>query len=70
MSTTTKQTVVPLWHYQCPECGISDQDTGYHGQTHMIYCEVCLEDDQHVRLKRWQVDHDSGALPPGGLGGG
>ena len=70
MPTTTKQTLVPLWHYRCPECGIGDEDTGYHGQTHMIYCEVCLEDDQHVRLKRWQVDHDSGALPPSGLGSG
>ena len=65
--STTKQTVVALWHYQCPECGISDQETAYHGQTHMIYCEVCLEDNQHVRLKRWQVDPESGALAPGRL---
>ena len=66
MSTTTKQTAVLLWHYQCPECGIGDGETGYHAQTHALYCEVCLEDDRHVRLRRWPVDHDSGALPGGG----
>lgn len=76
MSTTTKQTNVALWHYNCPECGIGDGETGYHAATHAIYCEVCLEDGQHVRLRRWPVDHvaapdgqhDSGTLP-GGSGG-
>ncbi len=68
MTTTTKQTSVPLWHYTCPDCGISDEDTGYHGQTHMIFCEVCLEEDRHIKLKRWPVDHDSSPLPAGRLG--
>ena len=67
--STTKQTNILLWHYVCPDCGISDGDTGYHGQTHMIYCEVCLEEDRHVKLKRWPADADLGALPGGGLGG-
>ena len=67
MSTIIKQTVEPLWHYHCPECGFGDGETGYHAQTHVIYCEICLEDDRHVRLKRWPVDHDLGALS-GGLG--
>ncbi len=40
MSTTTKQTTVALWHYQCPECGLGDGDTGNHAQTHAIYCEI------------------------------
>ena len=56
MSTTTKQTNVPLWHYQCPDCGIGDQDTGYHAPTDVIYCEVCLEDARPVRLRRWPVE--------------
>ncbi len=67
MSTTTKQTNILLWHYSCPDCGFSDADTGYHGQTHMIHCEVCLEDNRHVKLKRWPVDHDSSTLPGGAL---
>ncbi len=53
---TTRQTAVPLWHYQCPECGFGDGDTGYHAATDAIYCEICLEDARHVRLKRWQAD--------------
>ncbi len=67
MSTTTKQTTIPLWHYHCPECGIGDGETGYHAQTHAIYCEVCLEDGRQVKLRRWPVDHESSALPGGGL---
>ena len=69
MSTTTKQTTVALWHYQCPECGIGDGETGYHAVSHALYCEVCVEDGQRVRLRRWpvdqSVDHGSGALPAG-----
>jgi len=56
MSTITKQTVVPLWHYHCPECGFSDREFGDLAVTDAIYCEVCLEDKHHVRLKRWQAD--------------
>ncbi len=62
---TTRQTSVPLWHYQCPDCGFGDQDTGYHAPTDAIYCEICLEDARHVRLKRWQVDHDGAHETPG-----
>ena len=63
MSTTTKQTAVALWHYTCPDCGMGDEETGYHAPSHALYCEVCLEDGQHVKLRRWPVDHDaSGSL--------
>jgi late competence protein required for DNA uptake (superfamily II DNA/RNA helicase) len=58
----TTQTNILLWHYQCPDCGVGDGETGQQVQTHAIYCEVCLEDGRHVRLRRWQVDQDSGAL--------
>ena len=65
----TKQTDIPLWHYVCPQCGLGNAETGYHATAHMTYCEVCLEDDQHVKLKRWPVDHESGPLTSG-LGDG
>ena len=69
MKMTIKQTNIPLWHYTCPECGFGNQELGYHAATHMIYCEVCLEDSRHVKLKRWQADQDSGPAPDGGLAG-
>ena len=53
MDTVTRQVSVPLWRYQCPACGVSDQDTGHLHPDHALYCEVCLEDKQHVRLRRW-----------------
>ncbi len=61
MDTYTKQTAVPLWHYQCPECGIGDQEAGHLHPVDALYCEVCLEDRRQVRLKRWTSE--SGALP-------
>ncbi len=70
VSTTTKQTTVALWHYTCPECGIGNAESGYHAQTHAIYCEICLEDGWHVRLRRWPVDERSGTLAGGGSGRG
>ena len=56
---TTRQTSAPLWHYQCPECGFGDEDTGYHAAVDVIYCEICLEDTRHVRLKRWPTDDEA-----------
>ncbi len=58
MSTTTKQTIVPLWRYHCPDCGFSDGETGHFAVTDAVYCEVCLEDKQCVRLKRWRAAVD------------
>jgi hypothetical protein len=58
MSTTTKQTVVSLWHYHCPECGFSDKEIGHLAVTDAVYCEVGLEDKRQVRLKRWQAAED------------
>ena len=64
MPTTTNQTDVTACGITIvPECGMGDGETGYHVPMHVIYCEVCMEDGQHVRLRRWPVDHDSGALP-------
>jgi hypothetical protein len=69
MSTTTKQTVVALWHYICPECGFGDGETGHHAPAHVIYCEFCLEERRTVRLKRWPVE-GSGTAPGGAAAGG
>ncbi len=56
MAMVTKNSVVTLWHYSCPECGTGDREAGHHAPTDVIYCEVCLEDRQYVRLKRWPVE--------------
>jgi len=53
----TKVTI-SLWHYHCPECGVSDGETGHHASVDLIWCEVCLEEKRHVRLKRWPVEED------------
>jgi hypothetical protein len=54
---------VSLWHYHCPECGFGDGETGHHASVDLIWCEVCLEESRHVRLKRWPADEESGPLP-------
>ena len=54
MDTKTRQIAVPLWRYTCPECGVGDQETGHFGADHAIYCEICLEDGEPIRLRRWQ----------------
>ena len=69
MSMITRQTDIPLWHYECPHCGLGNTETGYHAPAHMIYCEVCLEDDRQVKLRRWPADQESGPLSSAGLGG-
>jgi hypothetical protein len=51
------QRVGALWHYHCPDCCISDQETGCYATADAIYCEVCIETDEtHVRLHRWPVE--------------
>ena len=54
MALSTRQTVVPLWHYHCPSCGVADSDMGHLAAHEAIYCEVCLEDGEQIRLRRWQ----------------
>jgi hypothetical protein len=55
-----------LWHYRCPECGVGDGELGHHAELDLIWCEVCLEDKRHVRLKRWPVEDESGPLSGSG----
>ena len=69
MKVTTRQTNIPLWHYICPECNFGNAETGYHAPLHMIYCEVCLEDNRQVKLKRWPAEQDSSAAPGSALPG-
>jgi late competence protein required for DNA uptake (superfamily II DNA/RNA helicase) len=57
--------VKSLWRYRCPECGVGDEELGHHATADLIWCEVCLEDNRHVRLRRWPVE-ESGPLPGGG----
>jgi len=63
MRIVTRQTVVPLWHYQCPQCHLGSADTGEFAVAEMIYCEVCIEEGEPVRLKRWTVEEDEGPPP-------
>jgi hypothetical protein len=69
MKLSTQQTNIPLWHYSCPECGFGNAETGYHATSHMIYCEVCLEDNRQVKLKRWPADEELGPALGGGAAG-
>jgi hypothetical protein len=62
MDITIKQRLVTFWHYQCPECGFGDAELGRHASTDTVWCEICLEERRHVRLKRWQVE-ESGPSP-------
>jgi hypothetical protein len=69
MKLSIRQTEVQLWHFTCPQCGIGDGETEYHAATHMIYCEICIEEGQQVKLERWPADTDSRAAPRRRLGG-
>ena len=69
MKIAIEQTVIALWRYSCPECGISDAESGYQAPHHMLYCEVCLEEGRQVKLRRWPADHDSSPAPRGRLRG-
>jgi hypothetical protein len=61
---STRAALITMWHFECPECGITDAELGP-TDAHTFLCEVCLEEDRHVRLKRWPVDEESGALTAG-----
>ena len=72
MSNTA--TVVARWYFHCPECGFGDGEFGHHATADMIWCEICLEEKRHVRLRRWPVqdaanETSSAALPGGGAPG-
>ena len=64
MPTATGRAYITFWHFHCPECGIGDREAGYHASYEALWCDVCMEEGRHVRLKRWPVE-ESG-LPPGG----
>jgi hypothetical protein len=57
MSNFAKRGVVAFWHFECLECGFSDAEFGGPASSYdSIHCELCLEDGQTVRLKRWAVE--------------
>ena len=66
----TNSTVVTHWFFHCPECGSGDAERGHLATAEMIWCEFCLEEQRHVRLKRWpavpEAAEESGALASGG----
>jgi len=62
MLMSAKAALVTMWRFECPECGMSDAELGPL-DAHTLLCEVCLEEDKHVRLKRWPVDEELSALP-------
>jgi hypothetical protein len=57
MLNFARRGVVAFWHFECPECGFSDAEFGGPASTgDSIHCEVCLEDGQTIRLKRWPAE--------------
>jgi hypothetical protein len=44
-----------FWHFECPECGLSSAELGP-ADAHTYLCEVCMEEDRPVRLRRWPVE--------------
>jgi hypothetical protein len=59
---STRAALITHFHFECPECGMTDAELGP-ADAHTLLCEICLEEDRHIRLKRWPVDEDLGALP-------
>lgn len=45
-----------FWHFECPECGMTDEELDGPARAHVVHCEVCLEDERNVRLRRWPVE--------------
>jgi hypothetical protein len=58
-----KTALATLWHFECPGCGFTDAEIGHPASAETIHCEICLEEGQRVRLKRW-LANDSGDLTP------
>ena len=48
--------MIRFWHFECPECGIGDEELGALAKSRDIYGEVCLQEGRHVRLRRWSAD--------------
>ena len=66
MSVAVVRSLTFGWYFQCPECGMGDEELGYLAEADHVYCEVCLtESELHVRLHRWPAD-DPGASRGGG----
>jgi hypothetical protein len=56
MSVITNRLIIGFWHFQCPECGISDKEIGHLAPAHAILCEVCLEENRNSPLRRWPLE--------------
>ena len=55
MSVIANRDLTNFWHFECPECGLSSAELGP-ADVHTYLCEVCLEEDRAVRLRRWPVE--------------
>jgi hypothetical protein len=48
-----------VFRFHCQECGFGDDEVGHLTDATEVYCVVCLEqDDQLVRLRRWQEEKE------------
>jgi hypothetical protein len=55
--TAVSDSTIRLWHFQCPDCGMSDQEFGHLAESDDIHCAVCLQDQRRtVILRRWPAD--------------
>jgi hypothetical protein len=59
MSVAVMRGLIFGWHFQCPECGMGDEELGQLAHADEVYCEICFaEAELHIRLHRWPADHE------------
>ena len=65
MTIARMRNVVARWHFQCPECGMGDEEIGRLAEADEIYCEVCItEAELYVRLHRWCAEAEEAEERP------
>jgi hypothetical protein len=55
---------MPIFRFQCSECGFGDREVGHLMDEGGIYCIVCLEEQgRRIRLRCWE-EPDQACLRP------
>ena len=57
-----------MLRFQCPECGMGDQEVGHLVTEAEMYCVVCLEEqNRQIRIQWWEEVEGSQARLRAGL---